>query len=274
MTVCGVRDFTSANDQVCHLPAWKAEALRCTLGDVITVRLVDLPKGTYVRFRALEDPSSSETTSGSIKSIPDHRAAFESYLRSHFTTLATGEVIQMRHGSSSYSFLVEELKPAHAVCIVDTDMEMELVQQAPVATKSYNTPESRFGSTKEETAMVTELVSDIPHAFDSESNLCFKVANISKAGEVPTPIEVILDSETDSLDIFASTSQKTPTDVDHEQCEISLSKHKTLALATGEWMIAIRAWDSGEKNRRKGVITVTTCVFRDSVNGHEPSENF
>ena len=56
-----------------------------------------------------------------------YRAAFEGYLRSHYTTLTTGEILTIKQANSSYQFVVDSLKPANAVQVVDTDLEVEIL---------------------------------------------------------------------------------------------------------------------------------------------------
>lgn len=55
-----------------------------------------------------------------------YRAAFEGYLRSHYATLTTGEILTIKQANSSYQFVVDSLKPANAVQVVDTDLEVEI----------------------------------------------------------------------------------------------------------------------------------------------------
>ena len=56
------------------------------------------------------------------------RAAFESNLCAHHTTLTAGEVLSVTHGAETYKFLVDLLWPADAMQIVDTDLKVEIVR--------------------------------------------------------------------------------------------------------------------------------------------------
>lgn len=112
----GVREF-SANDNTVHLPAWMMASLNLAESDQVMVKFQDLPKGTWAKFR----PLTMDYTE-----IVDFRAAFEAFLRSHYNTLTAGEVLTIEQAKRPYQFVVEELKPANAVCITDTDLEVDI----------------------------------------------------------------------------------------------------------------------------------------------------
>ncbi|CAH1758123.1 23751_t:CDS:2 [Entrophospora sp. SA101] len=109
----GVKEFNSA-DEKAYLPPWMYDSLSLKEGEEVTIRLKELPKGTWARFR----PMTMD-----YKDIMDYRAAFEAYLRSYYTTLTTGEILTIKQADNSYQFLVDSLKPEDAVQIVDTDLE-------------------------------------------------------------------------------------------------------------------------------------------------------
>ncbi|RUP45744.1 ubiquitin fusion degradation protein UFD1-domain-containing protein [Jimgerdemannia flammicorona] len=112
----GVKEFSS-DEGICHLPAWMLNSLDLKEGDTITLRLKELPKGTWARFRSM---------SANSRDILDFRAVFESHLRANYNTLTKGDILSVRHGNKRYEFLVEELKPADAVCVTDTDLEVDI----------------------------------------------------------------------------------------------------------------------------------------------------
>ncbi|KAG0361550.1 hypothetical protein BG005_007969 [Podila minutissima] len=112
----GVREF-SADDNTIHLPAWMMTSLNLAVSDQVMVKFQDLPKGTWAKFR----PLTMDYTE-----IVDFRAAFEAFLRSHYNTLTAGEVLTIEQAKRPYQFIVEELKPANAVCITDTDLEVDI----------------------------------------------------------------------------------------------------------------------------------------------------
>lgn len=92
-------------------------SLNITVSDQVMVKFQDLPKGTWAKFR----PLTMDYTE-----IVDFRAAFEAFLRSHYNTLTAGEILTIEQAKRPYQFVVEELKPANAVCITDTDLEVDI----------------------------------------------------------------------------------------------------------------------------------------------------
>ncbi|KAJ2962192.1 hypothetical protein NQZ79_g2688 [Umbelopsis isabellina] len=112
----GVKEF-SAEEGMVHLPQWMQKSLQLELGDHVAIRLKELPKGTWARLR----PISSD-----YKEIMDYRAALESFLRANYNTLTAGEILDIKYGSNRYQFLVDDLKPEKAVCVTDTDIEIDI----------------------------------------------------------------------------------------------------------------------------------------------------
>ena len=104
----GVLEFGASPGSVSLTP-YLAKTIMAEEGDSVTVRLVALPKGTFAKLQPLQ-PDYLE--------IPDFRAALESLMRSHFTTLTQGEIISLEHQGKTHDILVSELKPATAVSII------------------------------------------------------------------------------------------------------------------------------------------------------------
>ncbi|KAB8214588.1 hypothetical protein BDV33DRAFT_30865 [Aspergillus novoparasiticus] len=89
------------------------------LAPLVAVHVEQLPKGAYVRLRPLEAGYDPE----------DWKALLERYLRDNFTTLSTGEVLQVLGGRhESFKFLVDKIEPeGDGICIIDTDLEVDIV---------------------------------------------------------------------------------------------------------------------------------------------------
>ncbi|PNS15748.1 Ubiquitin fusion degradation protein 1 [Sphaceloma murrayae] len=91
-------------------------------GPRVTVHFRELSKGSYVKLRPLEAGYDVE----------DWKALLEQYMRSNFTTLTKGEVLEVpgeaAMGSPEvFRFLVDEFKPdAEGICVVDTDLEVDI----------------------------------------------------------------------------------------------------------------------------------------------------
>ncbi|KAL0087426.1 ubiquitin fusion degradation protein UFD1-domain-containing protein [Phycomyces blakesleeanus] len=112
----GVKEFADLTNHI-QLPAWMAHAIDLNDEDHVLIKAKPLPKGTWVRLRPLSED---------YLEITDYRAALESHLRGHYTTLTTGQTITCRYGAHSYGFLVVDLKPDQAVGVTDTDLEVDL----------------------------------------------------------------------------------------------------------------------------------------------------
>ena len=88
-------------------------------GPTLTVHAVQLPKGTSVKLRPLEAGYDPE----------DWKALLEEHLRSNYTTLTKGEVLEVPSGRQSESFrlVIDSFKPeSDGICIVDTDLEVDI----------------------------------------------------------------------------------------------------------------------------------------------------
>lgn len=84
----------------------------------LLVQARQLPKGTYVRLRPLEAGYNAD----------DWKALLERQLRNEYTTLTKGLTLAVNGVRGEvYRFLVDKLEPdAPAVCVVDTDMEVDI----------------------------------------------------------------------------------------------------------------------------------------------------
>ena len=127
----GVKEFSSTSIDTMQLPQWMLESLQLDPTQQqqrVIIKLSPLPKGTWAKLR----PLSPDATD-----ISDYRAALESHLRGHYNTMSKGQVLTCRYGSQSYPFLVTDLKPEQAVCITDTDLEVDLEPLLESTTMDY-----------------------------------------------------------------------------------------------------------------------------------------
>ena len=94
------------------------QELITSTGPKLSVHLESLPKGTFVKLRPLEAGYDPE----------DWKALLEYYLRSNFTTLTKGEILDVRSNSGeTFQFVLDEFKPeGNGICIVDTDLEVDI----------------------------------------------------------------------------------------------------------------------------------------------------
>jgi len=118
-THAGVLEFV-AEEGVVHTPYWLMKNLCLNEGDVVVVENVDLPVGTFARFR----PQSPD-----FLDIHDPKAVLENSLR-HMACLSAGDVVAIEYNDKTYELCVLEVKPAPAVRIIECDLSVEFA--APV----------------------------------------------------------------------------------------------------------------------------------------------
>lgn len=110
----GVLEF-SADEGTCYMPYWMMRNLILTEGDKIKVCNTSLPKGTYVKLQ----PITSD-----FLDISDHRAVLEHAL-CLFAALTTGDNIVIQHNQRNYEIEIVECRPAPAVSIIETDIQVD-----------------------------------------------------------------------------------------------------------------------------------------------------
>ncbi|KAH7282121.1 hypothetical protein KP509_35G013200 [Ceratopteris richardii] len=125
-THCGVLEFTAPEGYVGLPPhVW----LNLGAPDVslrefprVRIRYVRLPKCHYAKLT----PDSSD-----FVDVPNHKAVLETKLRQH-ATLSEGDILTVWHDGVDYNLHVSQLKPAANVSVLETDMEVDVVQ--PIST--------------------------------------------------------------------------------------------------------------------------------------------
>lgn len=116
---CGVMEF-SADEGKVYLPQWMMQNLIIEEGSMIMIRNVQLPKGRFVKFR----PHSKD-----FLDISNPRAVLEKQLRLH-SCVTKGDVLMFTYVGRQYYIDIMEVRPADAVSIIETDMEVDF--DAPV----------------------------------------------------------------------------------------------------------------------------------------------
>lgn len=114
--VCGVLEFTAPSGSV-YVPRWVLERLNAPAGSLLDVRLTKLERGTFARIQPETD---------ALQDQPDARVALEHALAAYMA-LSTGDRIPVLLPGHVVEWVrVVELKPAPAVCILNTDLRLEL----------------------------------------------------------------------------------------------------------------------------------------------------
>jgi len=140
-THCGVIEFHQEEGR-CFMPHWMMQNLLLNENDIVQVEYASLPTATYVKFK----PQSVD-----FLDISNYRAVLEFKLR-NYACLTKGDVIAIDYNNKNYEFLVQELKPANAVSIIECDMNVEF--DAPVG---YREPQRVEPHPMEEDTTVPEI---------------------------------------------------------------------------------------------------------------------
>ncbi|KAM1290654.1 hypothetical protein ACFX14_017881 [Malus domestica] len=111
---CGVSEFV-ADEGLMYLPYWMMKKLLLQEGDIVRVKNKSLVKGTYMKLQ----PHAMN-----FLDISDPKAVLETALR-RYSCLATGDIIMVPYNNKEYYIDVIETNPSPAICIIDTDCEVD-----------------------------------------------------------------------------------------------------------------------------------------------------
>jgi len=126
---CGVLEFT-ADEGVVYMPHWMQQNMLMEEGDLVKLKSVSLPKGTYVKLR----PHTKD-----FLDISNPKAVLETSLR-NYTCLTVGDSFMVNYNNKRYYIDVVEAKPANAISIVETDCEVDFTEPL-----DYVEPEKDYG---------------------------------------------------------------------------------------------------------------------------------
>uniref|UniRef100_A0A0N4ZQS7 Ubiquitin fusion degradation protein 1 homolog n=1 Tax=Parastrongyloides trichosuri TaxID=131310 RepID=A0A0N4ZQS7_PARTI len=113
-THCGVLEFTAEEGKI-YMPRWMMRQIKVNNGDIILIKYVPLPKGTYAKL----EPQSTE-----FLNISNPRVVLEKKL-AMYSCLSIGDVITFSYNGTNYDIKIIELKPSNAVCIVECDINVD-----------------------------------------------------------------------------------------------------------------------------------------------------
>ena len=86
------------------------------VGDMVKVRNVSLPKGTFVKLQ----PHTSD-----FLDISNPKAVLERTLRG-YTCLTVGDCFVVNYNNKNYEIEVREARPAKAISVIETDCEVRV----------------------------------------------------------------------------------------------------------------------------------------------------
>jgi hypothetical protein len=215
-THVGVREFSAPANTI-GIPSWITESLEIHSDDTVTVSIRILPKATRVKLRPLE--------AGYIED--DWKALLESQLRTH-TTLTKGQILSIRAGvDSTFRFLIDELEPADAVNLIDTDVSAEIEEMSE--DNARHTQNQRIQAAKQKNAEITDITIEKPiHGKIVKGEyVYFRM----KQWEKSRNLEITLTAEGDA-DLLLSTSEDWKPKVDiHIWSDMSGEPTKRISLA-------------------------------------------
>ncbi|KAK7276540.1 hypothetical protein RIF29_17681 [Crotalaria pallida] len=127
-THSGVLEFTADEGSVGLPPhVWNNLFSEGTIeSPYVEVRYVWLPKGTYAKLQP-ERVGFSD--------LPNHKAILETSLRQH-ATLSQGDILTVNYGELAYKLRVLELKPSSTVSVLETDIEVDIVDPDTASEKT------------------------------------------------------------------------------------------------------------------------------------------
>ncbi|XP_022971130.1 ubiquitin recognition factor in ER-associated degradation protein 1-like isoform X1 [Cucurbita maxima] len=111
---CGVLEFVAEEGRI-YMPYWMMENMLLQEGDLLHVKNVTLPKGTYVKLQ----PHTKD-----FLDISNPKAILETTLR-NFSCLTTGGSIMVAYNNKKYYIDIVETKPSNAISIIETDCEVD-----------------------------------------------------------------------------------------------------------------------------------------------------
>lgn len=144
---CGVLEFI-AEEGMIYMPYWMMENMLLQEGDIVRVKNVTLPKGTYVKLQ----PHTMD-----FLDISNPKAILETTLR-NFSCLTTGDSIMVAYNNKKYYIDIIETKPSNAISIIETDCEVDFAPpldykepEKPVAPRPLGKAPVQEEETPEET---------------------------------------------------------------------------------------------------------------------------
>lgn len=111
-THVGVRQF-SAPESTITITTPIAQALGLSIGDIVKLKHTSLPKGSAVKLKT--------------ETALDWKPLLERWLPTNCTALTVGDTLMVSYLGQLHKAVVEELEPENAVCIIDTDLDLEIV---------------------------------------------------------------------------------------------------------------------------------------------------
>lgn len=147
-THSGVLEFTAEEGSVGLPPhVWRnLFATDAPMTNMVEIRYTWLPKGTYAKLQPDRIGFSD---------LPNHKAILETSLRQH-ATLSQDEIFTVHYGELSYKLRVLELKPSSSISVLETDIEVDIVDSDSAFERTEQHILKQLTFEKPESGMVDE----------------------------------------------------------------------------------------------------------------------
>jgi len=205
MTHSGVLEFT-AEEGSCYIPFWMMQNLVLEEGSLLTVTNVSLPKATFVKLQ----PQHID-----FLEISNPRAVLEHALR-NFSCVTKGDVICVPYNSRNYHFMLQQVQPEDAACIIETDCNVDF--DAPLGYKDSHTAPPKPGLSSPSTTPAPSAPSSNAGSTSSMPPLRKQRAD-GTSSECPSPTP-------SSMSGTSAAKTTKMMDIDHDQNDTSTTKKK------------------------------------------------
>ncbi|MED6159824.1 hypothetical protein PIB30_045703 [Stylosanthes scabra] len=231
-THSGVLEFTAEEGSVGLPPhVWSNLFSEGTVkSPLVEVRYVWLPKGTYAKLQP-ERVGFSD--------LPNHKAILETSLRQH-ATLSQGDILTVNYGELVYKLRVLELKPSKSVSVLETDIEVDIVDPFTTSEKidQHVLLPLKIGTSQSGTVDEGKFVY---YKFSIDNGTWEKISSGNSS------VEIRLESETDGgdTDLFISRHPLIfPTRHQHEWSSHDIGS-KTLILTSKDKKLGAGSYSIG-----------------------------
>ena len=231
-THSGVLEFTAEEGTV-GLPPHVWQNLFATdapMTNMVEVRYIWLQKGTYAKLQPDRIGFSD---------LPNHKAILETSLRQH-ATLSQDDIFTVHYGELSYKLRVLELKPSSSVSVLETDIEVDIVDSDSASERTEQHVLKQLTFEKPESGIVAE---------GNYAYYKFSVDNDTweKVTSGVARVEIRIETETDGGDTDLYVSRHPlifPTQHQHEWSSYDIGS-KALILGSTDKNFTMGAYSIG-----------------------------
>lgn len=207
-THVGVREFSGDEHKVV-IPSVVADRLDLTPDQQVSINYAYLPKGSSVILE--------------VEGEADWKPMLESGLRQGYTAMTKGDIIVIEDGLRC---LVKDLKPEDAVCVVDTDMDLDIIEP-------LNAAIARSQNKKIERVPLELSVSKSENIKEFDRDTPLKASISQWTRSEPLIIKLNSDDTVENVDIFAGIEDYATSDKAFIWSTLSSSPNKQIKILPG-----------------------------------------